>query len=271
MSRLLRLAHVDAGYGTNRVIRDVSLSVRNGELTALIGANGAGKTTLTKLMCRTMKPLAGSVELDGQDVWQMSARRYSRQVACVKQSERIAWPFTVEQIVFMGRFVHRGWISSHTSEDHSIVEHSMAMTGISGLRKRTFDTLSGGEAQRVVLARAIAQEPRLLILDEPVAHLDIKYQMEVLNTIRSFVMKGLAVVICLHDLTLTALYADSVALMHEGEIRIAGCPGKVLNEADLKEAYGTNVHVGKFPGIDKLRITPVPEWADQHNKEKTHA
>lgn len=268
MTPLLQLRDVDAGYSGTKVIDGVSLTVRRGEILALIGPNGAGKSTLSKLICRIKKPFAGIVELDGHDVWRIRAKEYARKVAYVRQSEKIAWPFTVEQVVFMGRFVHRGWLVPYTSEDREKVDAALELTGLMHLRKRTLDTLSGGEAQRAVLARSIAQDPSLLVLDEPVAHLDIKHQLEVLDSVRSFAADGLSVVVCLHDLTLTALYADRVALLHGGKVQLDGSPEKVLNKEDLEYVYGTPVQIDQFPGINRLKITAVPEWVDKKLLEK---
>ncbi len=263
MRPLLCLRNVNAEYGKTRVIDGVSLSVRRGEILSLIGPNGAGKTTLSKLMCRVMRPTAGSVELDGRDVWQIQAKHYARHVAHVRQSEKLAWSFTVEQVVLMGRFAHRGWMSAYKSEDHRVVEKTLEMTGLRELKHRTVDTLSGGEAQRTMLARAIAQDPRLLVLDEPVAHLDIKHQLRVLDMVRCFASDGRSVVVCLHDLTLTALYADRVALLCDGALRTEGRPEQVLNKKDLEAVYGTPVQISRFPGIGKLKISAIPEWAEQ--------
>jgi iron complex transport system ATP-binding protein len=263
MTDLLNLRNIDGCYGKTKVINGISLAVRRGELLALIGPNGAGKTSVVKIMCRTMKPAAGTVEFEGQDVWQMRARDYARKVAHVRQSETLAWPFTVEQVVLMGRYPHRGWLSAYTLEDRHAVDEAIELTGLQTMKGRALHTLSGGEAQRAMLARALAQNPELLILDEPVAHLDIKHQIEVLNTARSFTTRGLSVVICLHDLTLAALYADRVALLEHGVVRVEGSPEHVLNKSDLEEVYGTPVLVGRFPGINRLTINAVPEWVEE--------
>ncbi len=263
MSDLLSLRNIDACYGKTKVIDGISLAVRRGELLALIGPNGAGKTTLVKIMCRVMKPTAGTFEFEGQDPWRIPARDYARKVAHVRQSEKLAWPFTVEQVVLMGRFPHRGWLAAYTAEDRRVVDEALELTGLESLKHRGLHTLSGGEAQRAMLARALAQSPELLILDEPVAHLDIKHRLEVLNTARSFAAKGLSVVVCLHDLTLAALYADRVALLEHGVVRSEGSPEKVLNKADLEEVYGTPVLVDRFPGIDRPKITAVPAWVEK--------
>ena len=263
MSDLLTVRNIDACYGKTKVIDDVSLSVRRGELLALIGPNGAGKTTLVKVMCRVMKPTAGQVVLEGQDAWQIRARDYARKVAHVRQSEKLAWPFTVEQVVLMGRFPHRGWLASYTGADRRAVDEALEVTGLESLRGRALHTLSGGEAQRAMLARALAQAPELLILDEPVAHLDIKHRLEVLDTARTFAARGLSVVVCLHDLTLAALYADRVALLEHGVVRSEGSPEDVLNKRDLEEVYGTPVLVDRFPGIDRPKITAVPAWIEE--------
>jgi iron complex transport system ATP-binding protein len=261
MSPALALQNVYAGYGKTQVLEDISISVTSGEILAVIGPNGAGKTTLSKVMCRTLKPFSGQVEFAGKDVWEYRSREFARRVARVRQSERLSWPFTVEEIVKLGRFAHRGWLAPYTPEDFESIESALRVTGLGDLRQRAFDTLSGGEAQRTMVARAVAQDPELLVLDEPVSHLDIKHRMEVLDTARELSDQGRAVVVCLHDLTLAALYADRVALMRKGKLFNIGTAPEVLNAEDLEEVYGTPVEVTRFEGFDKLRITALPAWA----------
>lgn len=263
MNAILAVQSIDADYGGRPVVQDASVELTSGAMVALIGPNGAGKSTLTKVMARIKRPAAGVVELHGRDIWKMTAWAYSRHVAYVAQTVGVAWPYTVEQIVSMGRFAHRGWLSPYTASDREAVDRALAMTGLEALRERSFHTLSGGEAQRAILARAIAQEPEVLILDEPVAHLDVKYQIEILNVVRGFIDDGIAVVICLHDLALTALYADRVVLIESGRIRANGDPEEVLNKHDLEAVYGTPVAIDRYPGTGRLRISAVPDWAVQ--------
>jgi iron complex transport system ATP-binding protein len=262
------LNSVSAGYDGKAVLHDVTLTVRQGELLALIGPNGAGKTTLARLMYRAIKPTAGRATLDGIDVWKYRTKDFARRVAHVGQSERIVWPFTVGQIVEMGRFAHRGWIAPYTPGDRTIVDEALGITGLLDLKERQINTLSGGEIQRALLARAIAQQPRFFIFDEPVNHLDIKYQIDVLDTARSLVDAGLGVIVCLHDLSLTGLYADRVALVANGEIRIQGAPEQVLVKEIIEEVYRSPVHIDTYPGTNKIFVMPVPNLAAKREREE---
>jgi iron complex transport system ATP-binding protein len=261
------LNDVSAGYNGKTVLESISLTARQGELLALIGPNGAGKTTLSRLMYRAMKPSAGRVVFGGKDVWKYKENEFARKVAHVGQSEGIAWPFTLGQIVEMGRFAHRGWIAPYTGGDRSIVDDALSATGLLDLKDRPINTLSGGEVQRALLARAVAQRPRFFILDEPVTHLDIKYQIDVLDRVRSLADAGLGVIVCLHDLSLTGLYADRVALVANGGIRIEGTPERVLKKDIIEEVYRSTVHVDTFPGTNKIYVMPLPTMTMEREKE----
>ena len=256
----MTLERIRAGYGQREILKGVSLTARSGEVLALIGPNGAGKTTLIRTMCRVLKPFSGRALLDGKGIWAMKTRCFAQTVARVSQNERLSWPFTVYQVVTMGRFAHRGWLSVYTKEDHDVVDGAIRAAGLWDLRGRAIDTLSGGEAQRVMVARALAQRPKVLVLDEPVAHLDIKHRIDVLDTVRSLASSGMAIVVSLHDLNLAALYADRIALLSDGRVRILDSPEHVLTKENLEGVYGTRMVIGKYPGNGRLTITPIPAW-----------
>ena len=259
----LELRAVRGGYAGVEVLRGISLAVRPGELVALIGPNGSGKTTLLRTMGRLLRPLAGQVLLDGADLWKLGARRVARSVGWVPQNARLAWPFTVQQVVALGRFPHRGWIAAWTAEDHRAVDEALAATGMEAHRDRPLGTLSGGEVQRAMLARVLAQRPRLLLLDEPVAHLDMKYKIAVLDLARGLARRGLAVVISLHDLNLAGLYADRVILLADGRVFAEGPPERILARENLEAVYETRVIVGRYPGRDgRPLVNPVPGWLE---------
>ena len=262
------LTGVSAGYNGKIVLKNITLAIGQGELIALIGPNGAGKTTLSRLLYKAIKPSAGRVAFDGENVWKYKENEFARKVAHVGQSERIAWPFTVGQIVEMGRFAHRGWIAPYTARDRSIIDDALRITGLLELKDQRVDSISGGEVQRALLARAIAQQPRFFILDEPVTHLDIKYQIDVLDAARSLADTGLGVIVCLHDLSLTGLYADRVVLVENGEIRIQGSPERVLVKDIIEAVYGAPVHVDTFPGTKKIYVTPLPSLVLKREKEE---
>jgi iron complex transport system ATP-binding protein len=257
MSRL-SINEVDAGYGREPFLRGISLSVEPGEVLALIGPNGSGKTTLIRAICRILKPLAGTVTLDGRNIWDLSVRAAARRIARVPQTGNTAWPFTIHQIVTLGRFPHRGWLGSYTGEDERITNEALAITGLWDLRHRVVTTLSGGEQQRAMIARALAQTPDILVLDEPVAHLDLKYQVSVLDLLRTLAGQGLTVVVSLHDLNHAALYADRIALLQAGRLRGLGRPEEILRRETIEEVYETPVLVSRHPDRDLPLVTPIP-------------
>lgn len=240
------------------VLADVSLAAQSGEVLALIGPNGAGKTTLLRAMSRVLRPQRGHVRLNGQNIWELPARQVAQRVACVAQNTRLTWPYTVRQVVALGRFPHRGWLSPYTADDRQVIEEALRCTGLWALRERPFQTLSGGEQQRAIIARALAQAPDALLLDEPAAHLDLKYQVIILDLVRELADGGLTVVVSLHDLNHAACYADRLALLAEGRLLAVGEPAAILTAANLEAVYDTHVIVSPHPLNHIPLVTPVP-------------
>lgn len=239
-------------------LEDVSLTAKPGEILALIGPNGAGKTTFIRLICRVLRPQSGEVFLGEKDVWSFHSREFARKVARVCQSNKLAWPYTVKQIVHMGRYPHRGWIASYTLEDQEKIDEAIHATGLWNHRERIINTLSGGEAQRAMVARALAQSPEVMVLDEPVAHLDMKYKIAILDLLKKLARGGMAVVVSLHDLNLASLYAHRIALIADGRLKCLGTPEEILTRENLKEAYETEVIINAHPEFGKPVVTPVP-------------
>jgi iron complex transport system ATP-binding protein len=242
------------------VLHDLQLAVCPGSVLALAGPNGAGKTTLLRALARLLRPLHGAVLLDGRDVWSLSERETARSLGLVPQYESSDWPLTVEQVVTLGRASHRGWFMPYGVADHDAVEGALAQTGLGALRERSLNELSGGERQRVLIARALAQQPQTILLDEPTAHLDLRYQGAVLGLVRRLAHEaGLAVVMSLHDLNLVALYADRVALIADGGLVAEGVPEVVLTAAHLEHAYGVAVTIGRHPAYGTPLVMPALE------------
>jgi iron complex transport system ATP-binding protein len=225
---------------------------------ALIGPNGAGKTTLLRAMARLLRPRKGMLLLGDQQVWQLSPRAVARRLALAPQSNSDTWPLTVEQVVALGRAPHRGWFLPFSTKDREVVQQAMRRTGLEHLRQRLVTQLSGGEQRRVLLARTLAQEPAILLLDEPTTHLDLKYQTEILELVRQLAHRdGLAVVITLHDLNQAALCADRLALLAEGRLLAVGEAEEVLVPSYLARAYGVPVVVTRHPLYGTPMVTPV--------------
>jgi iron complex transport system ATP-binding protein len=244
-------------YRNGRVIDGISFSVEAGEVLGVIGPNSTGKTTLLRLLCRILVPEAGTIRLFGRDLHDLTRREVARTVAVVPQEFQVAFPFTVEQVVAMGRYPYARGMGVETAEDRLAVDRALRETGSAHLEKKYLDQLSGGEKQRVVIARALAQDPRLLLLDEPTAHLDLSHQLEILRLLRRLrVERGLTVILVSHDLNAAAECADRLLLLHGGAILVADRPEEVMRPEIIERAYGCSVSISADPETGKLRILP---------------
>ena len=242
--------------GGEPVLRGVDLAAAEGELVVVVGANGSGKTTLLRVGAGYLMPNEGRASLDAVSVGRMNPRVRARRLACLEQNRRLDLDFTVREAVLMGRVPHRRRWGRETARDRRAVGQAMADAEISRLADRSMQALSGGERQRVFLAMALAQEPSVLILDEPTAHLDIHYQMELMEIIRSRTAMGMTILAALHDLTLAASYADRVAILHNGRIAADGTPHTVLTEAAIRDAFGARVRVLRDEDSGALTVLP---------------
>lgn len=221
--------------GGDTLLHRTSFDLRPGRILGIVGPNGAGKTTLLRLLYRFHRPETGTVRVDGDDIWALSARAVAQRVAAVLQEQPSDFALTVAEIVGLGRTPHhRGFGSTGGARDADIIHDALERLDLHWLADRHLGTLSGGERQRVMVARALAQQPRLLILDEPTNHLDIRHQLEVLDLIRSL---PLTIVTSLHDLNLAAGVCDDVLLMDGGHPIGFGPPADVLTEAAVSEAF----------------------------------
>lgn len=258
MTLSLTAERLSCKLGGRTVLEDVGLHARPGEVLALIGPNGAGKTSLLRMLARLLSPDRGVVCVDKHDVWRMGPRTLARQLALAPQSGADIWPLTVEQMVALGRAPHRGWLLPMGADDKAMVTQAIERTGLLPLRERLVTELSGGEQRRVILARALAQEPRVLLLDEPTAALDLKYQVTILNLAQRLAHDdGLTVVITLHDLNQAAGIADRLVLLKHGQVLAAGLPEHVLTSDLLSAAYDVPVVVSRHPLHDMPLITPL--------------
>jgi iron complex transport system ATP-binding protein len=244
----LLLEHVTAGYGERPVVRDVTLGVRAGEVVGLVGPNGSGKTTLIRVASRTLRPIDGTVKVNGLDPYAIPAREAARLVAVVPQELVPAFSFTALEITLTGRAPHRRWWGRNGSDDWPRVRNAMEATGVAELADRPFEELSGGERQRVVLAQALAQDAPVLLLDEPTTHLDIHHMLEILRIVRELaVTRQRAVLAIFHDLNLAAAACDRVCALHRGSLVAEGPAEDVLTPAFLQEVYGVEARVVPDP------------------------
>ncbi|WP_137150940.1 ABC transporter ATP-binding protein [Devosia sp. FKR38] len=232
-----------------RLVDQVLFDVQPGEFIGLVGPNGSGKSSLLRAIYRVLKPDAGRVVHLGDDVWKLSARDAARRTAVVAQERMGEFDFSVRELVQMGRTPHKRLLDGDSPADHAIVERCLAEVGMSHCATRSFLTLSGGEKQRVLVARALAQQALFLVLDEPTNHLDIRHQLELLALIRRLKTTTLA---ALHDLSLAARYCDRLLLIHAGRLLASGAPADVLTAERIRQAYGVQATISHSAG--RLRI-----------------
>ena len=226
--------------GNNQILKGVSIDSKSREFIGIIGPNGSGKSTLLKCIYRTLKPNNGCIMLGRQDISKMSVKESAKKLAVVAQHNYYNFDFSVGEVVLMGRSPHKKSLEPDNSEDYDIVNESLEKVGMLGFKNRSFSTLSGGEQQRVILARALAQQTPCLILDEPTNHLDIKYQLSLLNIVKSL---NLTVISAIHDLNIAAMYCDRLFVMKNGQIVGSGIPQEVLTKEFIKEIYDIDVEI----------------------------
>ncbi|MBI0583695.1 MAG: ABC transporter ATP-binding protein [Methanomassiliicoccus sp.] len=231
-------------YGSTDVVSEVDLEAGEGEIIGILGPNGSGKTTLLKCLNRSLSPRTGTVLIDDRDYRTMTRREIATRMGTVPQSANINFPFTALDIVMMGRLPELKRFESETENDLQIVRDAMAVTNTQQFADRPMDQLSGGERQRVIIARALAQRPRVLLLDEPTLHLDVNHQLDILDMITSLARADkLIVMIVTHDLALAARYCDQVVLMQKGKVLAAGEVTEVLTPVNLRRVFGIEATV----------------------------
>jgi len=255
----LEIKEVDAYYGLVKVLTSVDFNAAQGELIGVIGPNGSGKTTLLRAISRILRPKVGTILLDDRDILEMKDREFSRNFAVVPQDTAVNFDFSALDVVLMGRNPHLGRLELETDKDMSIAKRSMELTNCWHLSERPITELSGGERQLVIIARALTQEPRVLLLDEPTSHLDINYQIEIMELLKRLTtQEGLIVIAVIHDLNLAAQYCDRLALLHKGQIAAAGTQEEVLTAANIKKAFGANVIAKRHALTNLCYVSPVP-------------
>ena len=253
---LLSVDSVSFKYGEQWVLRGIGFDVEKGDFLGVIGPNGSGKTTLLRVIDGILKPQEGEVRLEGTEIGRLRREALARCVAVVPQYSALAFPFSVEEVVLMGRSPHLSRWRFEGEQDLRIAREAMEMTDTLALAARDMESLSGGERQRVLIARALAQEPRLMLLDEPTAFLDIRHQVDFFDRIRALNReRGLTVVAVTHDINLAAHYCDRIILLKGGRIEAAGPVETVITEEHIRKAYETKILVDRHPGTGSPRIT----------------
>jgi len=253
---IIQLREVKFGYTEEWVLRNISFEIKNGEFLGIIGPNGSGKTTLLKIIDRILMPQEGSICINGVNIDEMKRDALARLIAVVPQDSPMTFPFSVEEIVLMGRAPHLGRLRFEGKKDYEIAHGAMEMTDTLPFATRSINELSGGERQRILIARALAQQPQIILLDESTAFLDIKHQIDFFDLIKTLNKKeGLTVISVTHDINLASLYCDRIILLNAGNIHCMGTPDEVITESNIKEVYETDVLVDRNPQTGLPRVT----------------
>lgn len=253
----IRSQDITQTLGGCEILKGVSIDVQSKKFIGIIGPNGSGKSTFLKCLHRTARPTGGVIYFDGETVDSLSYKESARKVAVVAQHNYYNFDFTVEQVVLMGRTPHKKLMERNYAEDYALAQKALETVGMEAMKDRNFSTLSGGEQQRVILARALTQDTQCLILDEPTNHLDIKYQLQLMSIVKKL---NLTVVSAVHDLNIAAMYCDEIHVMNGGRIIRSGPPESVLTPAFIREVYEIQAEVIKDAKSGFLHVLYQPEF-----------
>lgn len=259
---------VDVVLGGQSVLKGVSVTIRTGVLTGILGCNGAGKSTLVRALLGYLPLAGGQVMLGGRPHWTYSDSERARRVGYLAQGHAIHWPLPVEQVVELGRLPHRYSWKALAASDRRAIAKALQQAGVEHLRGRTVGTLSGGERARVLLARALAGEPSILLADEPLAGLDPAYQLRILALLRALTGQGLAVALVMHDLSLAARFCDRLVLLHHSTVLADETPEDVLTDANLVSAFGIQARRAEIAG--ERILVPWQTTAETGSPEPAH-
>lgn len=235
---------IQVSFGSKTILHDISLAIQDKEFVGIIGPNGSGKSTFLKCLYRVLQPSGGKIYFDGSELSSLSHRDTALKMAVVAQHSTVNFDFSVLEMVLMGRAPYKGLLDRDQLDDYEIARHVLSEVGLSDFESRNFNTLSGGEQQRVILARALAQRTECLVLDEPTNHLDIKYQLELMTIVKRL---DATVVSAIHDLNLAAIYCDRIIALKDGHIVCSGTPQDVLSSDTIRHIYGVSAMVQTLP------------------------
>ena len=243
----IKTENINVVIDNNNILKDINIEVDNKEVMGIIGPNGSGKSTLLKCIYRLLKPNAGLVKFDDVDIKNISIKESSKKVAVLSQHNNYDFDFTVKDIVLMGRSPHKKFMERDNKNDYDLVNDALRKVDMINFKDRSFQSLSGGEQQRVILARALAQQPKCLILDEPTNHLDIKYQLQLMRIVKSL---NIEVIAAIHDLNIAAMYCDKIYVLKDGKIVQYGTPKEILTPQLIKNVYEVDAELI----VDKDRV-----------------
>lgn len=245
----LTIEHLNLSIKQRTLLEDISLKTKDSQFVGLIGANGSGKSTLLKTIYKTLKPDSGEIYLDELNILHSSEKKVAQNLSVVSQFNELSFDLTVKQMVFLGRTPHKRLLEQENKQDLQIVEHALKTTNLLDYQDRSFLSLSGGEKQRVILARAIAQDPQFMILDEPCNHLDIRYQLEIMEIVKNL---DIGILAALHSLEDACRYCDELYVLKHGNIISHGKPKEILTETLIEEVYGVKCKIYQNPITQQL-------------------
>ena len=255
---ILRATDLEFAYGREPVLRGASLDVDEGELVGIVGPNGAGKSTLLACLYGAVRPRHGTVQLGSHDLRELPQRTIARSIGVVPQRCEVPFPVSVEAFVGLGRYAHESWLRGASDVDRRAVRASLERMQLADLAGRSVAELSGGEFRRALVAQALAQEPRVLLFDEPVQQLDVRHQLQVMEFARSFTRQGgTAGVVVLHELDLAARFCDRLVLLVGGRVMAVGPPAAVLTETNLRTAFGIGVEIHRSATTNLLHVVAI--------------
>lgn len=260
MGILLKIEGISGGYYKEDVVKNVSLDITQGDFLGIIGPNGSGKTTLLRLATRVLCPKKGKIYFRQEDIFRMNLKEFCCHVACVLQDAPLMFSFSAMEVVLMGRIPHLKRLQLESNKDIKIAQEALAVTDTLNLKEKMMDELSAGERQRILIAKALAQEPELLFLDEPTAHLDIGHQIQILDLLKKESrQRNLTITMVLHDLNLASAYCNKIVLIDNGSIFKEGAPSEVLTYQNIEAVYKTVVVVNDNPVTGRPNIVLVPQ------------
>ncbi len=272
LNQSLEARGLSAGYGERDVLFGLNLRIVSGDFIGIIGPNGSGKSSFLKALSRALRPREGTVLLCEDDLYDISQRRAAQQLAVVPQETSIGFGFTALEVVLMGRSPHLGRLQGAGPQDLELARQAMELSNTWHLADRPVTELSGGERQRVIIAQALAQTPRLLLLDEPTQHLDVRHQLSLLRTLREMCAAGLAAVVVMHDMNLAAQYCDELVMIRQGREFARGTPAEVLTSGNLQEVFGVSAIVTEHPATGRPSVMMLPSLgtSDKENSLRVH-
>ncbi|EPY2271802.1 ABC transporter ATP-binding protein [Clostridium sporogenes] len=254
---MINIQDFTIGYNNKVIVKNFNLRVDKGDMLTIIGPNGSGKSTVLKAIGRLLKPMEGIIHLDGKLLWDMSNKDIAKEMACLSQHNRAPKDMTIRRIVGFGRNPHKAWFESLNKEDEEIIDWALENTNLKHMENKKITSVSGGERQRAWLAMALAQKPKVLLLDEPTTYLDINNQIEILELVRKLNENlKLTVVMVLHDLNQAAKYSNRVLVLKNGEIQALGKPEEILNKKLIRDVYSVDMNILKNQFGEKLIFIP---------------